>query len=183
MLRTIFTSLVAGGLFFATLPSTTTYQLNSYGFGSGGTSNSSTPTYSLEGLTGEASSQADSTATYQLKPGFIETQQANVPTVTVTNPSSYYDKLHFVLGQQGNPTDALYALQVCVGSDFVPAGGCSTYKYIKSDNTLGATLTTGDYQTYSTWGGSGGANMIGLAPSTTYYVRAKATQGKFTESA
>ena len=179
MLRSLFTSLIAGGLFFAVLPSTTNYQLNSYGFGSGGTSNSSTSNYALEGLTGEATSQADSTTTYQLKPGFVETQQANVPQVTLTNPSTYYDKLHFVIDQQGNPGDALYALQVCVGSDFP----CGSPLYIKADNTLGATLTTADYQLYSAWGGSGGGNIIGLTPGTTYYVRAKATQGKFTESA
>jgi hypothetical protein len=173
----------AGATAWAALPATTNYQLNSYGFGSGGTAGSSTSNYSLEGLSGEVSSQADSTSTYQLKPGFVETQQASVPTVTLTNPSSYYDKLHFVIGQQSNPADALYALQVCVGSDFTPAGSCSSFLYVKADNTLGATLTTADYQLYSAWGGSGGGNIIGLAPGTTYYVRAKATQGKFTESA
>jgi hypothetical protein len=174
--------IVAGATALAALPSTTNYQLNSYGFGSGGTSNSSTTNYSLEGLSGEVSSQADSTSTYQLKPGFVETQQANVPTIAITNPSSYYDKLHFVINQQGNPSDALYAMQVCVGSDFTPAGSCSSYLYVKADNTLGGTLTTGDYQLYSAWGGAGGGNIIGLTPGTTYYVRAKATQGKFTES-
>lgn len=179
MLRSLFTSLIAGGLFFALLPSTTNYQLNSYGFGSGGTGNSSTSNYSLEGLTGEATSQADSTSVYQLKPGYTQTQQANVPKVTVTNPSNYYDKLHFVIDQQNNPTDALYALQVCVGSGFP----CGSPLYVKADNTLGATLTTADYQLYVAWGGSGGGNIIGLSPGTTYYVRAKATQGKFTESA
>ncbi len=179
MLRSLFTSLVAGGLFFAVLPSTTNYQLNSYGFGSGGTSNSSTSNYSLEGLTGEINSQADATSSYNLKPGFTQTQQASVPKVTITNPSNYYDKLHFVIDQQNNPADALYALQVCVGSGFP----CGSPLYVKADNTLGATLTTADYQLYMAWGGSGGGNIIGLSPGTTYYVHAKATQGKFTESA
>jgi hypothetical protein len=168
--------------FFATLPSTTNYQLNSYGFGSGGTSNSATGNYSLEGITGEAGSQADSTANYTLKPGYAETQQADVPKVTLTNPSNYYDKLHFVIDQQSNPTDALYALQVKVNDatcDFTSG----IIMYVKSDTTLGSTLTTTDYQTYTAWGGASGANMIGLASNTTYCVRAKATQGKFTESA
>ena len=168
--------------FFAALPSTTNYQLNSYGFGSGGSSNSSTGDYSLEGITGEISSQSDSTAAYTLKPGYVETQQADVPKVTLTNPSNYYDKLHFVIDQQSNPTDALYALQVCIGADWTPT--CSgTTMYVKSDDTLGVTLTTADYQTYTAWGGASGTNMIGLASNTTYYLRAKATQGKFTESA
>jgi len=177
-------ALLAGGAFFlAALPSTTNYELNSYGFGSGGTAGSSTSNYSLEGITGEISGQTAATSNYSAEPGFIETQQANVPKITLTNPSNYYDKLHFVIDQQSNPTDALYALQVCVGSDWV-AGSCGgTTMYVKNDNTLESSLSVADYQKYTTWGGSGGANIIGLTPSTTYYIRAKATQGQFTESA
>lgn len=175
--------LLTAPLFLATLPSTTNYKLNSYGFGSGGTANSSTGNYSLEGITGEVSGQTATTSTYAEKPGYIETQQANVPKVTLTNPSNYYDKLHFVIDQQNNPSDAKYALQVCVGADW-SGGSCGTTTlYVKADNTLGTSLTTADYQLYSAWGGVSGANIIGLAPSTTYYIRAKATQGQFTESA
>lgn len=175
--------LIAGSLFlFGALPSTTNYSLQSYGFGSGGTANSSTANYSLSGITGELSGQTATTSNYTLKPGYTETQQANVPKITLTNPSSYYDKLHFVIDQQNNPSDALYALQVCVGADWTPT--CSgTTLYVKSDDTLGSSLTVADYQTYSTWGGAGGTDIIGLSSSTTYYIRAKATQGKFTESA
>jgi hypothetical protein len=175
--------LAAGATALAAQPATNTYKLNSYGFGSGGTSNSSTGNYSLEGITGEISSQADSTSTYTLKPGYVETQQANVPKVTLSNPSNYYDKLLFVLDTQDNPTDALYALQVCVGADWV-AGSCGTTTlYVKSDHTLGSSLVIGDYQTYSSWGSGSGTTIIGLTPGTTYYIRAKATQSKFTESA
>ncbi len=175
---------VAGFLLtsFAALPSTTNYELNSYGFGSGGTANSGTANYSLEGISGEISGQTPSTANYSTPPGFVQTQQANVPKVTVTNPSNYYDKLKFVIDQQGNPTDALYALQVKVNDatcDFTTG----TIRYIKSDNTLGSTLSLSDYQTYAVWGGGSGANVIGLAANTNYCVRAKATQGQFTESA
>jgi hypothetical protein len=168
-------------LFLATLPSTTNYQLNSYGFGSGGTAGSSTPNYSLEGISGEIGGQTGTTATYNLKPGFIETQQANVPKVTLTNPANYYDKLKFAIDEQANPTDAKYALQVKVNDvscDFTTG----TIRYVKNDDTLGATLATTDYQTYTTWGGASGANIIGLASNTTYCIRAKATQGQFTES-
>lgn len=168
--------------FFASLPSTSNYQLNSYGFGSGGTANSSTTNYALEGITGEASGKSASTSNYQLKPGFNETQQSNVPKVTLSNPSSYYDKLKFVIDQQNNPTDALYALQVKVNDatcDFTSG----TIRYVKSDDTLGSTLDLTNYQTYTAWGGGSGANIIGLASNTTYCIRAKATQGEFTESA
>src|SRR5581483_3702944 len=138
--------------FFAVLLSTNNYSLQSYGFGSGGTAGSSTPNYSLEGITGEASSGTDSTATYSLKPGYIQTQQANVPKVTLTNPSNYYDKLKFVIDQQNNPSDAKYALQVCIGADW-SGGSCGgTTMYVKADDTLGSTLSTADYQTYTTWG-------------------------------
>lgn len=182
MLKGFFQLFLAAPIFLAALPTTSNYSLQSYGFGSGGTANSSTSNYSLEGISGEISSQADSTSNYVIKPGYIETQQADVPKVTLTNPSSYYDKLHFVIDQQNNPSDAKYALQVCVGADWTPSCGGTTL-YVKSDDTLGASLTLADYQTYTGWGGAGGTNIIGLSANTTYYIRAKATQGLFTESA
>ncbi|HET7827563.1 MAG TPA: hypothetical protein VFK97_01725, partial [Candidatus Saccharimonadales bacterium] len=145
-------SAVAAGsiwlLFLAALPSTTNYSLQSYGFGSGGSASSSTTNYGLSGITGDISGQTAATSTYNEKPGFSQTQQANVPKITLTNPSSYYDKLHFVIDQQNNPTDALYALQVCVGADWTPNCGGTTL-YVQTDNTLGSTLVTADYQTYS----------------------------------
>lgn len=177
MLSEISTFLIGGAVFFAQLPSTSNYKLNSYGFGSGGTSNSSTATYSLEGISGEFSGETATTSTYNIKPGFIETQQANVPTVTLSNPSNFYDKLRLIIGQQNNPSDAKYALQISATSNF-----SSNINYVKSDLTIGPTLTLSDYQTYASWGGASGVNIIGLNPSTTYYLRAKATQGNFTES-
>lgn len=77
------TFLGIGLALFAALPATSTYQLNSYGFGSGGTSNSTTSTYAIEGISGELSGPTGSTATYKVKPGFIETQQANFNRLTV----------------------------------------------------------------------------------------------------
>lgn len=168
-------------LLFAALPATTNYELNSFGFGSGGTASSSTTTYSLEGISGELGGQTSITSNYNVKPGFIETQQANVPKLSSFDNGSgrYYNQLHFVLDQQANPTDALYALQVCIGGNFPCAG---TINYVKSDDTIGPTLALTDYQTYAAWGSAGGTNIIGLAPNTTYGLRVKATQGRFTES-
>ena len=46
-------------------------------------------------------------------------------------------------------------------------------------NTVGTVLGVEDYQTYALWGDTGGILIAGLAPSTTYYVKVKAMQGKF----
>jgi hypothetical protein len=188
LLGALISSVLVGLGFFASFPSTTTYQLNSYGFGSGGTSGSTTSSYALEGITGEASGSPTSTTTYTANTGFIQTQQANVPKVTLSNPTSSSSSLNFVIDQQNNPSDALYALQIKAGDatcDFTTG----TINYIKSDDTVGASLTTADYQNYATWGGGSGTNILGLSASTTYCVRAKAAQhlfsqtgGRFTES-
>lgn len=172
MLAGILGSILAGVTIFASLPSTSTYQLQSFGFGSGGTANSSTTTYALEGIAGETNGQPASTSNYQGLPGFIQTGQVNEPNVTLSNPSSYYNKLLFVLDTQNNPSDALYDLEVSTASDF----STNDY-YVQTSDTLGSTLTLSDYQTYSSWGGSVGTTIIGLASSTTYYIRAQATQG------
>lgn len=178
MLKSLLAYLLAGSLVVAAAPATSNYKLNSFGFGSGGTGNSTTSNYGLEGITGEISGQTATTTNYQTLPGYIQTQQANVPKVTLSNPSNYYDKLLFVLDTQNNPSDALYALQISTDPTFN-----TDVNYVKFDHTIGSTLTTADYQTYTNWGGAGGTTIIGLSASTTYYIRAKATQGKYTESA
>lgn len=165
-------------LLFAALPATTTYKLNSYGFGSGGTVSSQTATYSLEGTTGELTGATGSTANTKSKPGFVETEQANVPKLSAldNNGGQYYNKLHFVIDEQGNPSDAKYLIAVST-DNFV-----ADTKYLQPDGTLSTTLNLTDYQTYTDWGGSSGSLIIGLLPSTTYYIHLKATQGKLTES-
>lgn len=161
---------------FATLPTGTTYQLQSYGFGSGGGLTSGT-TYSLEGTSGEVAGNTGTGTALSEKPGFIQTEQANVPAISVDNNSGqYYNKLHFVIDQQNNPSDATYLIAVST-DNFV------TTSYLQPDGTLTTTLSTSDYQLYSAWGGSSGSFIIGLTPSTTYYVKVRATQGKYTESA
>lgn len=169
---------MAGVLLFSALPATTNYQLNSFGFGSGGTANSQTATYSLEGITGELNGAPTSTVNATNKTGFIQTEQAHVPKIaTLDNGGGlYYNKLHFVIDQQGNPSDALYLISVST-DNFV-----SNVSYLQTDGTLSPTLSVADYQSYAGWGGSGGSLIIGLTSGTTYSVRARATQGNFTES-
>ncbi len=176
MLRGI---VVSGFVLLAALPATTNYKLNSFGFGSGGTANTQTATYSLEGVSGELNGAPTSTVNATTKPGFVQAEQANVPKLTSldNNGGAYYNKLHFVIDNQNNPTDATYLVSVST-DNFV-----SNFQYVQADGTLATTLLLSDYQTYTTWGGAGGSTMIGLTPSTTYYVRVRATQGKFSESA
>ncbi|HWB38846.1 MAG TPA: hypothetical protein VG604_01240 [Candidatus Saccharimonadales bacterium] len=173
-----------GTLLFASLPATSNYQLNSYGFGSGGTANSSTATYSLEGQAGDLNGADSSTSNASVKPGFIHTEQANVPQITVDNNSGqYYNKLHFVIQPNSHdPTDATYLIAIKTTST-TNMNTASGLQYVQPDGTLSSTLSLADYQNYSTWGGSGGSLIIGLQPSTTYYVAVRSTQGKFTESA
>ncbi len=177
MLSGVAKLLFGGWLLVASLPATSTYKLNSYGFGNGGTAGSSTANYSLEGISGEQSGQVSSTSNYSAKPGFVQTEQANVPKVTLSNPAHYYDRLKFVIDTQGNPTDAKYALSISTDNF------SSDIRYVKADLTVGSSLSTADYQTYTAWGGASGNLVIGLAHSTTYQLRARATQGQFTESA
>ncbi len=163
-------------LLFAQMPSSSTYKLQGYGVGSGGTSSSTSATYTLEGISGEQSSGAATGGSLQSKPGFIQAQQANVPVApTFTNDASWYNKLHFIINTSGNPSDAKFAIAIS-SDDF------STTSYVQSDNTVGATLGFEDYQTYANWGSGTGEYVIGLSPSTTYKIKVKAYDGKFTES-
>ncbi len=173
------TTALLSALLFAALPATNNYQLQSYGFGSGGTANSQTATYSLEGTAGELSGQTGSTATASTKPGFIQTQQAHVPKLASldNNGGLYYNKLHFVIDAQNNPSDATFLIAVSTDNF------ATDTRYVQPDGTLSATLSLTDYQTYSAWGGSSGSLAIGLLPATTYSFKLRATQGKFTESA
>lgn len=176
-MKELFIALMAP-LLFAAVPQTTNYQLNSYGFGSGGTVNSSTATYSLEGATGELTDSASSTANTTTKPGYVETKQANVPKLVSldNNGGEFYNKLQFVIDQQGNPSDAKYLVAVST-DDFT-----SDTKYLRPDGTLSDSVSTSYYQTYNAWGGANGSLIIGLEPDITYSVKLKATQGDSTES-
>lgn len=166
---------LGASLLFA-MPASTNYQLKDFGYGGGGVANGTSSNYAVEGIAGEQNAARLDGATYDLGPGLQFTNQANVPPApTFTNPSSYYNKLALTLATGGNPTDTLFAIAIST-DDFV------TTNYVQSDNTVGATLGLEDYQTYSAWGGGSGFTVIGLAASTTYKVKVKAWQGKFTET-
>jgi len=162
-------------MFLLVMPASTNYKLKDYGFGSGGTANSSGGGYSLEAISGEQSGQKENSTSYGIGGGLIFTGQANVPVApTFTNPSNYYNRLQVVINTSGNPTDTKYVIAIST-DNFV-----TITNYIQSaDGTIGATQ---DYQTYATWGGASGIPVVGLQAGTTYYVKAKAMQGNFTET-
>jgi len=162
-------------LMFASFSSSPSYQLNSYGVGPGGTSNSSSSTYKLQGSVGEQANGSSSSATKTLGSGSIQTEQLNLPPApTLSNGSgTYYNKLNVVVNTGGNPTDTTYAIAVSTNS-FV------TTNYVQATGALGSTPV---YQTYSAWLGSSGTFIVGLSLSTTYQVKVAAEQGLFTNTA
>lgn len=172
------TPLLAPEFALAALPSSTNYQIQNYSFGAGGTVNSTSANYGVNGVVGEVEFGRQESTNFKNGSGLTYLMKANVPGApTFTNPSNNYERLRFILNTSGNPTDTTYAIQVSTSSNF--STGVS---YVKADNTLGASLTPSDYQTYAAWGGGSGAFLTGLAPNTTYYMRVKARQGKYTES-
>jgi hypothetical protein len=123
--------LFIGGLLFATMPSSADYGLNNYGFGSGGTGGSTSTNYSLNATTGETSNVQSNSTTYQAHSGINNSQEANVPVApSFTNPSSYYNELHFVINPGTFPSDYKYA--IAISSD-----NFTTTQYIRTDDTVG----------------------------------------------
>ncbi len=161
---------------FAASPSSSNYILRNYDWGSGGTGSSSSSNYRLNGVSGSQNGSLQSSTNYQNASGEQNVQNASVPAApTVTNPSSYYDRLSVVLNVGTAPSDTKYLIAVS-SDNFV-----TTY-YVQTDNSIGTGVSLSNYQTYSAWGSGSGFTMLGLLPSTTYKVKVKALQGKFTGS-
>lgn len=158
-------------------PASTNYQLKDFGYGGGGTANSASTNYAIEGITGEQGEDQLQGTTYDLGPGLEFTNQANVPTApTFTNPSNYYNKLKIVINTASNPSDTKFAIAISADNF------ASDTRYVQNDDTVGSTLGSEDYQTYANWGGASGELIIGLLSNTTYTVKVKAMQGSFTET-
>jgi hypothetical protein len=148
-------------------PSSTNYQLQDYGFGAGGTNDSSSTNYTVKGITDTTNGQTQSTnysANEGLSFGGINTPQAP----TFTNSSNYYNKLKIVLNTTAIPTDATYAIAISTDNF------ATDTKYIQNDNTVGSSLGNEDWQDYTTWGGASGFLVIGLDSNTTYTIKVAA---------
>src|SRR6185369_11978720 len=161
-------------LMLAALPASSSFKLNSYGFGTGGVDSASSTNYKINGVAGEAAGSQAST-NYGIGAGEAYEKDANVPTITISNLANWYNKLQVVIGPENNPNDALFA--VAISTD-----GFVTTQYVKSDFTVTSSLSFADYQTYTAWGAGAGVFVRGLTNSTVYTVKAKAWRGKFTES-
>jgi hypothetical protein len=162
-------------LSFLVLPASNNYQLEGFTMGNAGGGAMSSTNYEMNANVGEINNGNMSGNSYSVNAGLVYTLQANTPGITLDNPNNYYNKLQFVIDTRNNPSDTKYAIAIS-SDNFV------TTQYIKSDNTIGTSLSISDYQTYAVWGGSTGGYVIGLNPGTTYQVKVKAMQGKFTES-
>jgi hypothetical protein len=179
-------ALLLTGILATFQASSSSYGLKSYDLGGGGGGASSSATYGLNATTGSQSGQPVSSSTYGVRPGLAPNINATVPgPPTVTNPSSYYDRLRIVLTdptatgpiQYQSPSDTKYAIAIS------PDNFTTATNYVKSDNSIGGTLALTDYQTYTAWGGASGFMVLGLQPNKTYTVKVKAFQGKYSGSA
>lgn len=170
-------SLVSMVLMLGTFPASPAYKLQNYGVNSGGLNDANSANYRSNASAGEVSGVPANSAAYVGKNGRNETQQANVPTApTFTNPASYYNKLHFVVGVAANPSDAKFA--IAISSD-----NFATTNYIHPDDTFSSVFTPAtDYQTYAGWSSGTGEDVLGLTPSTTYKIKVRAQTGSYTET-
>jgi hypothetical protein len=159
-------------------PASTNYQLQEYGFGAGGTdANMNSTNFKMFGTVGEVEAGRPFSSNYKAGSGLIYTLKLNVPPApTLSNPATNYDRLKFILSEGGNKSDVTYALEISTDNF------SSDIKYIKTDRTIGNTLTTSDFKTYTGWGGATGDFVTGLRSGTNYYVRAKARLANFTET-
>lgn len=157
-----------------TIGASTNYKLDSLEFGAAGGAGQSA-NYYQETVLGEAVADTGQSPNFKIGEGLLFAQQSNAPTLTIQNTSNWYNKLKITINTQNNPSDTKYVIAVSTDN-------FATTQYVQSDNTIGATLGPEDIRTYASFGGASGFNVIGLSPNTTYYVKAKAQQGKFTES-
>lgn len=159
-------------------PASTNFELQEYSFGAGGTdTNMNSANFKMFGTLGEVESGRPFSANYKAGSGLIYTLKLNVPPApTLSNPATNYDRLKFVLNEGGNKSDVTYAISISTDNF------ASDVRYIKSDKTVGTTLTTSDFKTYANWGPISDAFVTGLNSNTTYYIRAKARVANFTET-
>jgi hypothetical protein len=182
MIRSLGSMLAAGMLLFGTVSSfsnNSTYYLNNYSIGSGSATNISNSTYKGQASLGEVSNSNALGVGNTNEVGSVQTEQLAVPQApTLSNGSgTYYNKLGITLdnsmGTSTYPSDVTFAVEIATTSSF------TSPNYVQTGGVLGASPF---YQSYASWGGSGGSYIVNLNSSTTYYVKVAAEQGMFTNT-
>lgn len=169
--------LIAGNVDKIWAQSSDNFVLQEYGFGSGGSEESGSNNYLLHGIIGETAGEQSASTNFQVLPGLIFAEMANTPDApTITNDANYYNKLKIILVTGADASDTEYALAISMDNF------SSDVQYIQDNQSTGASLGEEDWQYYSDWGGASGFFVLNLAPSTTYYIRAAARQGRYTQS-
>lgn len=157
-------------------PQSTTYELKTYDFGGGGTAETDSTNYSIQGTAGSIDLGKSDSTTYTIGAGLTFANQSNTPTAPAfTNPATNYDRLKIIIDNGNNPSDAIFAIAI---SD----DNFTTTNFVQSDNTIGVTLGAEDWQTYANWGSGTGEFVRTLRPNTAYKIKVKAKNGKYTES-
>jgi hypothetical protein len=159
-------------------PASGNYKVLEYGFGSGGVASASSNGYSLFGTLGQVDQGSPASALYFIGAGLEYEIMASAPAAPIfVNPSNYYNKLHITVNRGGaDPSDYEYAIAIS-------ASDAAHFEFLRPDQTLGEELTDENWQSYSSWGGASGTDIIGLIPGSTYYARVAARHGKyFTQS-
>lgn len=163
------------GMMLFVFPASTNYSLKSFSTNAGGDDTLGSSNYSLMGVVGEQGGDPLSSSNYRNWSGLLFTQMTNTPSApTVTNDNDYTNKLLVKIDDASNPADTKFAIAIS-DDNFIST------EYVQSDNTIGPTLASEDWQTYVDWGGASGEFAVGLIPNTTYYFKTKAEQGGFTE--
>ena len=158
----------------AAVPTSTNYTLETYDFGNGAGSPTSS-NYQLKASVGAPGDTLSST-NYGLPAGIRASATAATPSApTFANPDNSYNRLKVTLNTSGLPSDTKYLIAIS-DNNFVST------QYVQLDQTVGSSAAIANYQTYAAWGGASGFWILGLNPATTYKVKVAAWRGGGTGS-
>lgn len=178
----------------------TTYKIIDFSYNNTGSNQTSATNFkTLINLNNAPNDSRFSSTNYRIGAGAVNVWLANVPKIKcfetvsagstnctasavsggmvhVCGQGGCFDKARFEIDTQNNPTDALYSMQISTDPSF------AAYSYIDGSTlTLKSSHTINDYLTKTAWE-TPTFNVLGLTANTTYYLRATALHGNYTES-
>ena len=160
-------------------PQSSNYKLRDFAFGSGGVVAGTSTNFSLFGIAGEVSVDKLTSSNFKIGAGLPYTIMPGLPPApTLLNIQNYYDRLRIIINPSSNATDSTYAIAITESAD----SAWAQTRYVQSDGTIASTLGLEDFKTYNDWGGATGHFIYDLSQDTSYKVKVKARQGKFTET-